>query len=212
MKFNIFFRAITVLAFAAATLVGGSAMAAADAGTVAKYKNIDPPQRTEPGKIEVLEFFAYTCPHCAVLDPLLQTWMKTLPSDVVVTQVPVVFSATYKPLAQLYYALEAMNRLDLHPLVFKAIHEEHKRIFTKADMADWLVTQGVDKAKFEAMFDSFGVLSKTERAARLSQSYNVEGTPSMAVDGKYLTSPSEAGGYQQTIDVTADLIKKVRGR
>ena len=79
-------------------------------------------------------------------------------------------------------------------------------------MADWLVTQGVDKAKFEAMFDSFGVLSKTERAARLSQSYNVEGTPSMAVDGKYLTSPSEAGGYQQTIDVTADLIKKVRGR
>ena len=212
MKFNIFFRAITVLAFAAATLVGGSAMAAADAGTVAKYKNIEPPQRTEPGKIEVLEFFAYTCPHCAVLDPLLQTWMKTLPSDVVVTQVPVVFSATYKPLAQLYYALEAMNRLDLHPLVFKAIHEEHKRIFTKADMADWLVTQGVDKAKFEAMFDSFGVLSKTERAARLSQSYNVEGTPSMAVDGKYLTSPSEAGGYQQTIDVTADLIKKVRGR
>ena len=212
MKFNIFFRAITVLAFAAATLVGGSAMAAADAGTVAKYKNIDPPQRTEPGKIEVLEFFAYTCPHCAVLDPLLQTWMKTLPSDVVVTQVPVVFSATYKPLAQLYYALEAMNRLDLHPLVFKAIHEEHKRIFTKADMADWLVTQGVDKAKFEAIFDSFGVLSKTERAARLSQSYNVEGTPSMAVDGKYLTSPSEAGGYQQTIDVTADLIKKVRGR
>ena len=74
-----------------------------------------------------------------------------------------------------------------------------------------MASQGVDKAKFEGVFDSFGVLSKTERANQLSKAYNVEGTPSMAVAGKYLTSPSEAGGYQQTIDVADALVKKVRG-
>jgi thiol:disulfide interchange protein DsbA len=209
MKSNMFLRALAVFAFALTIFTSPLALGAQEAPT-AKYKTIDPAQRTEPGKIEVLEFFAYSCPHCAVLDPMLHVWAKTLASDVVVTQVPVVFSAAYKPLAQLYYSLEALNRLDLHPQVFKAIHEEHKRVFTKSEMSDWMVTQGVDKAKFEAVFDSFGVLSKTERATQLSKAYNVEGTPSMAVAGKYLTSPSEAGGYQQTIDVADSLVKKVR--
>ena len=210
MKSNMFLRALATVAVAMTTLLGTAALAAQDVSP-AKYKTLDPAQRTEPGKIEVLEFFAYSCPHCAVLDPMLQTWAKTVPGDVIVTQVPVVFSAAYKPLAQFYYALEALNRLDLHPLVFKAIHEEHKRVFTKSEMSDWMASQGVDKAKFEGVFDSFGVLSKTERANQLSKAYNVEGTPSMAVAGKYLTSPSEAGGYQQTIDVADALVKKVRG-
>ena len=176
-----------------------------------KFTEINPPQPTEPGKVEVLEFFAYSCPHCAVLEPMLQKWIKSLPQNVVVKQVPVAFNAGMKPLVQLYYSLEALNRLDLHPIVFKTIHDDKKRLFTKAEMLPWIESQGIDKAKFEAVFDSFGVVSKTQRAEQLGRSYNVQGTPSIAVGGKYITSPSEAGGYQETIDVANGLVRKLTG-
>jgi thiol:disulfide interchange protein DsbA len=204
-----FTKILFMLSLVCFSLLGGFAQA--QGAAPGKFAEINPPQPTEPGKIEVLEFFAYSCPHCAVLEPLLQKWIKTLPADVVVKQVPVAFNAGMKPLAQLYYSLEALNRLDLHPLVFKAIHDDKKRIFTKAEMLPWIESQGIDKAKFEAVFDSFGVVSKTQRAEQLSKAYNVQGTPSIAVAGKYITSPSEAGGYQETIDVANALVKKVKG-
>ncbi|NDY82412.1 thiol:disulfide interchange protein DsbA/DsbL [Orrella sp. NBD-18] len=175
----------------------------------AKFSEINPAQPTEPGKIEVLEFFAYSCPHCAVLEPMTAKWTKTLPSDVVVRQVPVAFNAGMKPLQNLYYALEALNRLDLHPKVFAAIHQEKKRLFTKPEIVTWAVSQGLDKAKFESTFDSFGVQSKSTRAEQLTNAYRIQGTPSLAVGGKFITSPSEAGGYQETIDVAAGLVKQL---
>ena len=178
----------------------------------AKFAEINPAQPTEPGKIEVLEFFAYSCPHCAVLEPMYEKWTKTLPAEVVARQVPVAFNAGMKPLQHLYYTLEALNRLDLHPKVFDAIHQEKKRLFTKSEIVNWAVAQGVDKAKFESTFDSFGVQSKSTRAEQLTNAYRVQGTPSISVGGKYITSPSEAGGYQETIDVAASLIKQISGK
>jgi thiol:disulfide interchange protein DsbA len=173
---------------------------------------VNPPQPTEPGKTEVLEFFSYACSHCAVIEPLLEKWKKTIPSDVVVKFVPVAFNASMKPLQQLFYSLEALDRLDLHGKVFHAIHEERKRLFTKPDIVAWVATQGVDRAKFESVYDSFGVVSKSGRADQLVTAYKVQGTPSMAVGGRFLTSPSEAGGYQETIDVTDSLIRQLRAK
>ena len=206
MRFKLFSRFLIVVAAAAMTFF--SPMSTAQGAD--KYLEISPAQPTEPGKTEVLEFFAYSCPHCAVLEPLFAKWTKALPQDVVVRQVPVAFNASMRPQQQLFYALEAMNRMDLHPLVFQAIHEQKKRMFTKADIVAWVVDQGVDKAKFEAAFDSFGVTSKTARADQMTTVYKLQGTPSIAVAGRYLTSPSEAGGYQETIDVADSLVRKVR--
>jgi thiol:disulfide interchange protein DsbA len=177
-----------------------------------KYLDVNPPQPTEPGKTEVLEFFSYACSHCAVIEPMLEKWKKTIPSDVVVKFVPVAFNASMKPLQQLFYSLEALDRLDLHGKVFHAIHEERKRLFTKPDIVAWVATQGVDRAKFESVYDSFGVVSKSGRADQLVTAYKVQGTPSMAVGGRFLTSPSEAGGYQETIDVTDSLIRQLRAK
>ena len=176
-----------------------------------KYLELSPAQPTEPGKVEVLEFFSYSCPHCAVLEPLLEKWIKGLPADVVVKRVPVAFNASMRPLQQLYYSLEAMDRMDLHPKAFQAIHEEKKRLFTKADIIAWAVAQGIDRAKFEALFDSFGVTSKVSRADQLVNTYKIQGTPSIAVAGRFVVSPSEAGGYQETIDQADALVKQVRG-
>jgi thiol:disulfide interchange protein DsbA len=176
----------------------------------AKFQEINPAQPTEPGKIEVLEFFSYACSHCAVIEPLLEKWIKTLPADVVIKPVPVAFNASMKPMQTLFYSLEAMNRMDLHGKVFIAIHEEKKKLFTKAEIIAWAGSQGLDRSKFESVYDSFGVTSKAQRADQLSKSYNVQGTPSLAVGGRFITSPSDAGGYQETIDVAAGLIKQLR--
>jgi len=199
--------ATTALFFSSPGLTQGTSPAAK-----AKYLEVNPPQPTEPGKTEVLEFFSYACSHCAVLEPLLEKWLKKVPSDVVVKFVPVAFNASMKPLQQLFYSLEALDRLDLHGKVFIAIHEEKKRLFTKPDIVAWVAAQGVDRAKFESAYDSFGVVSKSGRADQLVSAYKVQGTPSMAVGGRFLTSPSEAGGYQETIDVSDSLIRQLRAK
>lgn len=146
-----------------------------------------------PDKIEVLEFFAYTCPHCAVMEGLVEEWGKKAPSDVVLKRVPIAFNASMKPMQQLYFALVALDRTDLHPKVFAAIHNEKRRLFDKKSMTEWMGAQGVDKAKFEAAFDSFSVTTQVQRANQLAEAYRVEGTPALAVGGKYLTSPVLAG-------------------
>jgi len=182
-------------------------------GTVAAqpadtFVNVNPPQPTEPGKIVVLEFFAYTCPHCAVLEPLVAEWKKTLPGDVAFSSVPVAFNQSMKPFQYFYYALDAVGRLDLHPKFFAALHQEKKRLFNQEAMIDWAVDQGVDRAKFTAAMESFGVKSKATRADQLAKGYAIQGTPSVAVGGRYVTSPSEAGGYQETLDVANQLIDR----
>ena len=192
-------------------LVGALSLSgAAFAQSANKYVNVNPPQTTEPDKIEVLEFFSYSCPHCAVVEPMIAEWKKTLPADVVLKAVPVAFNAAMKPLQEFFYALEAVGRSDLNPKVFNAIHQEKKRIFTKDAIVAWVASQGVDKTKFTAAMDSFGVKSKVQRADQLAKGYAIQGTPSLAVDGRFLTSPTEAGGYQQMIDVANDLVKQSR--
>jgi len=159
-----------------------------------QYVDVNPPQTTEPGKIEVLEFFSYGCPHCAIVEPMVADWKKSLPSDVVMYSVPVAFNAAMKPLQKLFYALEAIDRTDLHPKVFEVIHQDKKRIFTQEAIVDWADSQGIAPAKLKAAMDSFGVNSKVQRADQLAKGYAIQGTPSLTVNGRYLTSPSEAGG------------------
>jgi thiol:disulfide interchange protein DsbA len=173
-----------------------------------QYVDVNPPQTTEPGKIEVLEFFSYGCPHCAIVEPMVADWKKSLPSDVVMYSVPVAFNAAMKPLQKLFYALEAIDRTDLHPKVFEVIHQDKKRIFTQEAIVDWADSQGIAPAKLKAAMDSFGVNSTVQRADQLANGYAIQGTPSLTVNGRYLTSPSEAGGYQEMIDVADSLVKR----
>jgi thiol:disulfide interchange protein DsbA len=212
MTQNIFSRFIVMLFATAAMVFSAASFSQGGATAKGKYLELSPAQATEPSKIEVLEFFSYGCGHCAAIEPLLEKWIKAQPADVVVRGVPVAFNASMKPLQRLYYTLEALNRLDVHPKVFVAIHQEKKRLFTKAEIKSWIGSQGVDAEKFDMAYESFGVSSKSNRADQLVSSYRIQGTPSVAVGGRFVTSPSEAGGYQQTLDVTSDLIRQVRGQ
>ena len=178
------------------------------------YVAINPPLPSDtPGKVEVLEFFAYTCPHCAAMEPMVETWAKTAPSDVVLKQVPIAFNAGMKPLQQVYYTFLALERPDLHAKFFTAIHGENKRLFDKKSMGEWAATQGVDRAKFDSIFDSFSVQTQVQRATQLADAYRIEGTPSFAVGGKFMTSPVMAGNsYEGAIKEIDVLIPMARNK
>jgi thiol:disulfide interchange protein DsbA len=160
----------------------------------ADYVELNPPQPVETtDKIEVLEFFWYGCIHCYNLEPKLETWLKTLPKDVEFRRVPAVFNERWAHDASIYYAFEAMGLLDkLHRPFFDSIHRDRLRTDNWQNLSAWLEKQGVDTKKFETTVKSFGVQSKTKRAIRLTTGYKIDGTPAMAVHGRY-TVPSSEG-------------------
>jgi len=163
-----------------------------------------------PGKVEVLDFFWYGCNHCHALEPLFNDWMaQQSEADVVVRRIPVGFNAGMRPSQQLYYTLEAMDRLDLHAAVFRAIHVERQRLSSKSAIVAWAKKQGLDEKRFADTFDSFGVTVKVDRANTLWKTYNVEGTPTIAVGGRFITSPGHAGGYRETVVEVDQLVKQL---
>lgn len=194
----------------AALSVGATFAPLSGAQAAERYITIEPAQPSDTtGKIEVLEFFAYTCPHCNTIEPMVQSWAKTLPDNVVLKPIPVAFNASMADLQKLYYSLESLGRLDLHDDVFKAIHTERKRIYDAKAIIDWVAEQGVDRKAFEDVFNSFGVNSKVMRADELAKLYAIDGTPSIAVGGKYVTSPTLTNSYEGTIAEAQRLVELV---
>ena len=163
------------------------------------------------GKIEVLEFFWYGCPHCYDLEPKLETWLKKLPADAQFRRVPAVFSERWAKDAAIFYALEASGNLErLHRPLFDAIHGDSLKTDSGQALGQWLTKNGVDTKKFDEVGRSFGVQSKVRRAAQLSAAYRIEGTPAMAVQGRY-TVGAEQSKTQPAMLATVDyLIELVR--
>ncbi len=171
------------------------------------------PVETGAGKIEVIEFFSYMCPHCNAFESTFSAWVKKVPKDVVVRRVPVHFLANFEVLQRMYYAMEAMNLVDkLHAKVFAAVHVEH-RSFGNADVAaDWLASQGVDRAKFLAQFNSFSVVTKATRAKQLTTAYAVDGVPALGVAGRFYTDGAMAKSMDRALQVVDFLVAEVRTR
>lgn len=169
------------------------------------------PVSVPAGKIEVVEFFSYGCPHCFALEPTLEQWATRLPPDVVLKRVPVGFNALYENYQKIYFALEAMDKVDaMHRKVFDAIHVQRMRLDKEADLAAFMTANGVDGAKFIEHFKSFSVQSKARQAQQLSQAYKIDGVPTMGVQGRYTTSGAQAGSNERALAVTDALIQNVR--
>lgn len=164
------------------------------------------PVEAPTGKIEVVEFFAYSCIHCYNFEPLLKTWIGNLPANVSFRRVPVGFNAAFEPMQRLYYTLEALGQLEaLHDKAFKTIHEERQRLNTPEAITAWAVKQGLDKTKFTQAYNSFGVAGKVRRATQLQDAYQVEGTPAMGIAGRFYI-PGQAA---KTLTVASALIAEM---
>lgn len=199
----------------AATLGSGLALAQAkkpQAGT--DYLALDPRAPTEApaGKIEVVEFFWYSCSHCNAFEPGLQAWVKNLPKDVAFRRAPVAFQESFVPQQRLYFTLEAMGLVEkLHGRVFVAIHAEKLNLSRPEAIVDWAVQQGVDKEKFLAQYNSFAVATRAGKSTQLQNAYKVEGVPALGVAGRFYTDGSLAGNMQRALQVVDALVADVRG-
>jgi thiol:disulfide interchange protein DsbA len=163
------------------------------------------------GKVEVIEFFWYGCPHCNAFEPTLVSWIKRQPADVAVRRIPVGFRDEMVPHQRLFYALEAMDRLgDLHEKVFHAIHTERNPLNREAPILDWVGKQGVDAAKFREHYNSFGISSKARRATQIADAYNVQGVPAIGIHGRYYTDGPLTGSMDRALQVTDFLVAEVR--
>jgi thiol:disulfide interchange protein DsbA len=187
-----------------------------------EYEVLAHPQQTDAqGKIEVTEFFFYSCPHCNVLDPFITEWVKKQGNAISFKRVHVDFGQGQQPLQRMFYTLEAMGKLDeLHARIFAAIHKERQFLRTDQDMLDFVTKNGVDKTKYLEISKSFGIESKMRRAKSLQDAYNIDGVPTLFVDGHYKTSPStlmnlnpgmtEADGARAALQVMDVLVLKAQ--
>ncbi|HLW05017.1 MAG TPA: thiol:disulfide interchange protein DsbA/DsbL [Azoarcus sp.] len=181
-----------------------------------RYVTLSQPVSPEndEGKIEVLEFFHYGCPHCRSFHPLIETWKKSLPDDVLFRAVPAIWNnPSLLGLARLHYALERSGELNVQVEreIFAAVQEDKRDIFDAENARAWLATvNGVDVDAVMETYDSFAIQGLLKRADQLARTYRVQGVPTMAVGGRYTTSASLAGGHEATLEVVDSLIERIR--
>ena len=169
------------------------------------------PSEAPAGQIEVVEFFWYSCPHCNEFEPQLEAWAAKAPKDVSLRRVPVSFRPDFEPQQRLYYVLEALGKVAaLHKKVFYAIHVEKQTLNTADLVTAWAQKQGIDKAKFTELYNSFPVNMKTRKATQLQEAFMVDGVPALGVDGRYYTSGSLAGTMVRALTVTDHVLTLVR--
>ncbi|MGD9834683.1 MAG: thiol:disulfide interchange protein DsbA/DsbL [Piscinibacter sp.] len=204
-----------------ATLVGAGALAlglpaAAQGGIVegTHYVRLGQPVPvTVPaGKVEVVEFFWYGCPHCNAFEPMLEAWVKKMPDFVAFRRVPVQFrEEPFGTHQRIFYALEAMGRLEtMHRKVFFAIHNDRQRLDKPADIAAFMTKNGVDGAKVVELMGSFAVQTKARQAKQLAEAYKIDGVPALGIQGRFYTSGSLAGGQDRMVLVAEYLIQASR--
>jgi protein dithiol oxidoreductase (disulfide-forming) len=177
------------------------------------YRLINPPLPPESKtRVQVIEFFWYSCPHCYAFEPIIEPWIKKLPADVLFTRIPAVFDSSWVPQAMLYYSLEAMGELErMHGKVFDAIHQQHVQLTNEGSIADFLEKNGIPRTKFLETYRSFTVQSKVLRGNQLLKAYNIDGVPTMGIDGRYVTSATMTGGSHEAVLPVVDyLIGEVR--
>jgi len=207
-----------MLASAALMFTAAGAAYAAEPKEGVDYKVLDTPVRTDSGKkVEVTEFFMYSCPHCFALEPLMGDWVKKNADKVAFKRIHFPRTGDKDPQAHAYLTLEAMNKLDgVHDKIFRAIHVERNRLLTDDSITELVTKNGVDKAKYMETFNSFSVQTKMKRAGQLIGAYKVDSAPTIVIDGKYVTAPSMAGrpgesemvSQQKTLAVIDYLVAK----
>ncbi|MCX7168673.1 MAG: thiol:disulfide interchange protein DsbA/DsbL [Rhodocyclales bacterium] len=206
-------RLITLLF---ATLVASFAMSglslAAEPQAGRDFTPINPPLPSTKGKIEVIEFFSYGCPHCSDFHPIVSPWAAKLPKDVSFRRVPVSFNRPeWARLARIYYALEATGDLaKLDAAVFIAIHEQRVMFRTDEAAVSWAVSKGADGKKFGDALASFSMQSKVQRGDQEATAARIQGVPALVVDGKYLVNNEAASNFQELLKLTDAVIAKAR--
>ncbi|MEY4121178.1 MAG: hypothetical protein RLZZ457_16 [Pseudomonadota bacterium] len=169
------------------------------------------PTEVGEGKIELIEFFWYSCPHCNAFEPRFASWVKAAPKDVVVKRVPVRFRDDFEAQQRAYYVFESLGVVDaMHGKLFHAIHTERQQLSSAAALAAWAGKNGLPEQKFTETFNSFGVATKARRATQLQEAFKVQGVPSLGIAGRFYTDGSLTQTMDRALQVAEFLIGEVR--
>ena len=163
------------------------------------------------GKIEVTEFFAYTCPHCFHLEPTIAAWTKKLPDGVIFQRMPIALTASSLPLVRTFFTLQAMGMLDqMHMRVFEAVHDKKIPLVQEKVLFDWITSQGIDSNLFSETYKSFGTEAHVRRGRALADAFGINSVPTLVVNGKYQTSVSMTGSAEALPKVLDELVQLAR--
>lgn len=182
------------------------------------YKVVNPPQpNSTKTQVDIIEFFWYGCPHCYVFQPVLLEWEKIKPADGNFFRVPVAFDPSREVHSRIYYALEVLRLVEKYQQrVFYAIHKEKNPMLNESSIADYMAKAGIERATWLKAFNSKEVRDKAANARKIADAYRIEGTPEIAVGGRYRTSPSMTGGNaavtMATVNYLAAIVRKSQGR
>ncbi len=188
----------------------GTVLASTEFDEGIEYRAIAEPQRAEPGDdVEVLELFWYGCPHCYHLEPSIERWLETKPDGVTFRRLPAAASSRWIPHAKAFFAAEQLGVLEqLHEPLFKAMHEQRRKLFDDEQLIAFAAEQGIDEAAFRNAYQSFPVDMKVRQSAELVRRYQLSGVPAIVVNGAYITGVTEAGGRDRLFDVVDFLVAK----
>lgn len=202
------------VALASSTLWTGLAHAQAKKPEAGKdYLVVDPRAAVDApaGKVEVVEFFGYFCPHCNAFEPTLSAWLKTLPAHVAFRRAHVAFSDAMAPQQRLFLSLDAMGLIEkMQSSVFAAIHKDKLKLNTRDEIVEWVAKQGVDKAKFLENYNSFSIATKASRMTQLQNAYKLEGVPALGIAGRFYVDGTLAGSMPRVLQVVDYLIAEVK--
>lgn len=177
------------------------------------YQIINPPQPTnDASKIEVVEVFSYVCPHCRNFQPFIEPWSKNVADDVLFRRQPAVFGRPqWATLARAYYTVEALGNIEeAHQAVFDALHVQRKNLTTDDALAEFFTDYGISREDYLKTANSFAIETKVKRGITLTKNYGVRGTPSIIVNGKYITTGTMAGTLPKTMEVVDFLVNLER--
>ena len=177
------------------------------------YKLIEPQPIATGDRVEVVEFFWYGCPFCYQLQAPLESWLKRKPADVELRRIPAIFRESWVPHARLFYTIEALNELDrLHQAAYRAIHVEKDALNSADATAAWATRNGVEPARWLAVYNSPETDRKIEASRQQTRAYGISGTPSLIVDGRYLTSSGMSESVPGVVGILEGLIVMARDR
>ena len=203
-----------------ALVLAGAAPAFAQEGKVVavlglgkNYREIAQQPVANPAKIEVIDFFFYACPYCNELRPALERWKASLPQDVEFRRMPVIRHDSWEPLARTFFTLEALGAAErLHEAVYIGYHEEELHMSKPDVMADWAQRHGLSRDEWLKVYHSEAVTRKVEAARKATKDYDIRGTPSLVIGGRYLTSSGLTDDVKLVTPVADLLIELARKR
>ena len=206
----------TLLGLLFALLLPAAAFAATPAAPVegVDYVLIDGAQPYRPlqGKVEVVEVFAYWCPHCAQFQPLLDAWKRRLPQGVRFTYVPLA-TESGDPLSRAYFASEALGAVErTHAALFRAMHDDGTMPMNPSDgeLQDWFVGQGLPAARLKAAWNSPATAANLRHASAFEHAVDIEGTPTLVVNGRYRIISGDHEAMLRTADALIAMLQRQR--